>query len=177
MAEQAGPTPWAGRHKALLAIGASAAAAVVMGMWGYSELTAPLPHTASKTCSPADQVVTKSISRAEVTISVYNAGAAAGTAGRFSTALSRLGFKVSQVGNAPDGVTVRAAEVAGPSVTDPATKLVAAALGANTIVTSDPALQVGPGVNVFIGPRHSAIVKNAPREMALPTPTITCLSG
>jgi hypothetical protein len=148
-----------------------------MGMWGYAQLTTPFPHTASKTCDPADQVVTKTVSRAEVTISIYNAGAPAGTAGRFSTALSRLGFRVNTVGNAPDGVTVRVAEVAGPSVTDPATKLVAAALGTSTIVTSDPALQVGPGVNVFIGPHHGKVLKNPPREMALPTPTITCLTG
>lgn len=177
MATEAGPTPWAGRHKGLLALGGSAVAAVIMGAWGFSQLTAPFPHTATKTCNPADQVVTKSISRAEVTVSIYNAGAPAGTAGRFSTALSRLGFQVNTVGNAPEGVTVRIAEVAGPSVTDPATKLVAAALGASTIITSDPSLQIGPGVNVFIGPRHGALAKKPPREMPLPTPTVTCLTG
>ncbi|MGN6723744.1 MAG: LytR C-terminal domain-containing protein [Marmoricola sp.] len=177
MAPEAGPTPWAGRHKGLLTLGGALLATVVMALWGLSELTTPFPHTATKTCSPADQVVTKTITRPEVTISVYNAGARAGTAGRISAALARLGFRVSTVGNAPDGVTVPAAEVAGPSVTDPATKLVAAALGESTTITSDPSLQIGPGVNVFIGPRHKAVLKNAPREMALPTPTITCLSS
>lgn len=176
MPTEAGPTSWTGRHKGLLALVAAALVAVVMAMWGLSATTAPFPHAASKTCSPADQVVTKTITRAEVTVSIYNAGASAGTAGRFGTTLSRLGFAVSTVGNAPEGVTVRGTEVAGPSITDPATKLVAAALGPNTIITSDPSLQIGPGVNVFVGPHHGRIVKNPPREMALPTPTVTCLS-
>lgn len=177
MAPEASPAPWVGRHKGLVALTGSAVVAAVMAMWGLSELTAPFPHTASKTCNPADRVVTTTITRPEVTVSIYNAGAAAGTAGRFSTALSRLGFQVGTVGNAPDGVTVPIAEVVGPSITDPATKLVAAALGAGTTITSDPSLLVGPGVNVFIGPKHHAVVKRPPSRMALATPTITCLSG
>ena len=177
MVPEAGPTPWVGRHKGLLTLGGLVMASVLMGLWGLSELTTPFPHPPSKTCSRADQVVTKTITRPEVTISIYNAGAPAGTAGRFSTALSRLGFNISTVGNAPDGVTVPAAEVAGPSITDPGTKLVAAALSSNVTVTSDPSLQLGPGVNLFIGPKHGAVRKNPPREMALPTPTITCLSS
>lgn len=177
MAPEAGSTPWAGRHKGLLTFAAAGVATVVMALWGLSELTAPFPHTATKTCNPADQVVTKTITRSEVTISVYNAGARAGTAARIGRALTRLGFRVSTVGNAPEGVTVPVAEVAGPSVTDPGTKLVAAALGKSTTITSDPSLQIGPGVNIFIGPRHGAVLKSPPREMALPTPTITCLSS
>lgn len=169
--------PWAGRHKGLLALGGSLAAAGIMALWGYSELTTPFPHAASKACPPADRVVTRSIARPDVTVSVYNAGAAAGTAGRVSAALGRLGFRVSTVGNAPEGVTVRASEVVGPSITDPATKLVAAAFGPTATISSDPTLQVGPGVNVFIGPRHRPVLKNPPHEMALPTPTVTCLSG
>lgn len=168
---------WAGRHKGLITLTGSALAAALMTLWGVSELTAPFPHSASKSCSPSDQVVRKTISRSEVTVSIYNAGAAAGTAARFSAALTRLGFQVSTVGNAPEGVTVPIAEVAGPSITDPATKLVAAALGTTTTITSDPALQVGPGVNVYIGPKHRALVKHPPSEMALATPTVSCLSG
>lgn len=177
MPPQAGPTSWAGRHKGLLTLGVAAAVTVAMALWGFSELTSPFPRTASKTCGPADRIVTKTITRSEVTVSIYNAGARAGTAARFSKALTRLGFRVSTVGNAREGVTIPVAEVVGPSVTDPATKLVAAALGANTTITSDPSLQIGPGVNIYIGPKHGAVLKSPPREMALPTPTITCPSN
>ena len=177
MTPEISPPPWVGRHKGLVTLAGSVVAAAVMAMWGLSELTTPFPHTTSKSCPPEDQVVTRTITRPEVTVSIYNAGAAAGTAGRFSTALARLGFQVSTVGNAPDGVTVPIAEVVGPSVTDPATRLVAAALGANTTITSDPSLLVGPGVNIFIGPKHRAVPKKSPSRMALTTPTITCLTG
>lgn len=166
-----------GRDRRLLTLAGAAVAAVIMAFWGFSELTSPFPHTASAGCRPADEVVTKTITRPEVTVSIYNAGARAGTAGKIGTALTRLGFNVATVGNAPEGVTVTTSEVAGPSVTDPATKLVAAALGAKVVVSSNPSLQIGTGVNIFIGPKHGPLAKNPPREMALPTPTVTCLSS
>lgn len=176
MTPRTSSAPRAGRHKRLLALGATAIVAAVMAMWGLSALTAPFPHTGTKTCDLADQVVVKTITRREVTVSVYNAGAAAGTAKRISAALARLGFRIGNVGNAPTGITVPILEVAGPSVTDPATKLVAATLGTTVTVTSDPSLQIGPGVNIFIGPRHRGFVKHPPRDMALASPIVTCLT-
>ncbi|MGN6162065.1 MAG: LytR C-terminal domain-containing protein [Marmoricola sp.] len=173
-----GPRPaWTRRHQGLLALGACAVAALVMTLWGFAELTAPFPHTKSATCSPADEVVTKTVTRSEVTLSIYNAGARAGTAAKISAALTRLGFHVSVVGNAPSGVTVTTTEVVGPSESDPATKLVAAALGSTATVSSDPALQIGAGVNVYLGPHHGPVLKSPPRAMALPTPVVTCLSN
>lgn len=167
----------AGRDRRLLTLTGAALAAIVMTLWGLSELTAPFPHTVSAGCQPSDKVVTRTITRPEVTVSIYNAGAHAGTAGRIGAALTRLGFHLGTVGNAPAGLTVSTSEVVGPSATDPATKLVAAAFGAKVSVSSDPSLRIGPGVNVFIGPKHGPLAKKPPRTMALLTPTVTCLSN
>lgn len=152
-------------------------AIVLMTFWGLAELTTPFPATSSSGCSKADQVVTKTITRPEVTVSIYNAGARPGTAAHFAATLTRLGFHIGTVGNAPSGVTVPVMEVVGPTISDPATKLVAATVGSSATVTNDPSLQQGPGVNVYIGPHHRGLAKHPPSEMALASPTLTCLSG
>ncbi|GAC1383572.1 MAG: hypothetical protein NVSMB48_17080 [Marmoricola sp.] len=168
---------WAGRHRGLVTLTASLVAITIMTFWGLAELTTPFPASSSGGCSKADRVVTKTITRPEVTISIYNAGARPGTAAHFGAALTKLGFQIATVGNAPSGITVPVMEVVGTSVSDPATKLVAAALGSSATVTDDPSLQLGAGVNVFIGPHHRGVVKHPPSEMALASPTVTCLSG
>ena len=168
---------WVGRHRGFVTLTSGLLVIVIMAFWGLSELTTPFPSSSSTGCAKADQVVTKTLTRSDVTISIYNAGAKAGTAGRFSTLLTKLGFHVADVGNAPSGVTIPVTEVVGPTISDPATKLVAATFGSTATVTSDPSLQLGPGVNLFLGPRHGALLKHPPREIQLATPTITCLSG
>lgn len=177
MATRSASISWAGRHRGLVTLTASLAAIGIMTFWGLAELTTPFPATSSGGCSKSDRVVTKTITRPEVTISIYNAGARPGTAAHVAAALTRLGFRIATVGNAPAGVTVPVMEVVGPTISDPATRLVAATLGSSATVTNDPSLQLGEGVNVFIGPRHRAVVKHPPSEMALPSPTVTCLSG
>ena len=177
MPPESGSTSWVGRHRGFVTLISGLLAIVIMALWGFAELTTPFPSSSTTGCAKADQVVTKTLTRSEVTISIYNAGAKAGTAARFSTLLSRLGFQVATVGNAPSGVTVPVTEVVGPTITDPATKLVAATFGSTATVTNDPSLQLGPGVNLFLGPRHGNLVKHPPREVELATPTITCLSG
>lgn len=167
---------WVGHHRGSVTVATGLVAIVIMTFWGLAELTAPFPASSSGACSKADQVVTKTITRPEVTVSIYNAGARRGTAAQFGTTLARLGFHIATVGNAPAGVTVPVLEVVGPAVSDPATKLVAATFGSSATVTNNPSLQLGGGVSVFIGPRHGNVVKHPPSAMPLAVPTVTCLS-
>lgn len=165
---------WLKHHRGLLALVSAGVLALVMVLWGSSELLAPFPKRGTATCDPTKQIVIKTLTRSEVTVNIYNAGASTGTAGRFAAQFTKLGFKVNAVANAPANTQVPVSEVVGPSTTDPATRLVALTLGESAMVTSDPALQLGPGVNVFIGPRHRAIVKKPPRTVPLSTPTVIC---
>lgn len=168
-------TRWLIHHRSSVALASAGVLALVMMVWGASELFAPFPkRTTGASCDPAHQIVVRTLGRSEVTVSVYNAGAKAGTAARFAAQFTKLGFKVSTVTNAPTGTQVPVSEVVGPSTTDPATMLVAATLGQSATVTSDPALLIGPGVNVFIGPRHHAMVKHPPHTVPLSTPQVLC---
>lgn len=169
-----GTITWLTQHRGLVALVTTGLIALIMVLWGTSELFAPFPKQASTTCDPANRIVIKTMGRSEVTVSIYNAGAKAGTAGRFATQLAKLGFLVNTVANAPSGTQIPVAEVVGPSSTDPATMLVAATLGSSATVTSDPSLQLGPGINVFLGPRHRQLVKNPPKTVPLSSPQVIC---
>lgn len=167
---------WLTKHRGPLALVTAGVVGFIMVLWGTSELLAPFPKrgTATTSCDPSKQIIIKTMGRSEVTVSIYNAGAKAGTAARFAAQFTRLGFKVNTVSNAPSTAQIPVATVVGPSTTDPATRLVALTMGPSATVTSDPTLQLGPGVNVFIGPKHRALVKKAPRTVPLTTPTVLC---
>ncbi|HWU31419.1 MAG TPA: LytR C-terminal domain-containing protein [Marmoricola sp.] len=167
---------WLTRHRGSLALITAGVVGFIMVLWGTSELLAPFPKrgTATTTCDPSKEIFIRTMGRSEVTVSIYNAGAKAGTAGRLAAQFTRLGFKVSTVSNAPATAQIPVSAVVGPSTTDPATRLVALTMGPSATVTSDPALQLGPGINVFIGPKHHALAKTAPRTVRLNTPTVLC---
>ena len=165
---------WLRHYRSPLALVGAGVVALIMVLWGSSELFTPFPPRASSGCDPADQTVIKTMGRSEVTVNIYNAGAAPGTAGRFATRFAALGFKVGTVTNAPAGTQIPVAAVVGPSSTDPATMLVAAAIGKTAIVTTDPTLLLEPGVNVFLGPKHRPLVKHPPQSVPLATPQVIC---
>lgn len=152
---------WARSHRPLLTLTMACVIAVVMAIWGLIALTRPFPHLGSDSCSTSGTT----IKRSAVTISIYNAGAAAGSAARLATSLRDFGFKVAKVGNAPDGLTVDAVQIVGISTADPAAQLVAAAFGSP--VVDNPDQLIGPGVNVFIGPQLAPLVASAPAQITV----------
>jgi len=164
------------RHKRLLTLVVAGIVAVVMVIWGSTELFAPFPQRTTTTCDLADQVVVKTLKRSQVTVSIYNAGASAGTAGRFRDQFTQLGFHVAIVDNAPENVHVPVSEVVGTETTSPATRLVARTLGSSATVSANRALLRGPGVNIYLGPQHRPLVKKPPRSIALDTPRVSCLA-
>jgi hypothetical protein len=152
---------------------------VLLGMaaFGYRALTSPLPGqsaSASPTCSAAETSVQRFVYRKDITVSVFNAGAHKGRAGDTMTNLEGLGFQPGQVGNAPARVHVKRAVVWTTSTGDAGAALVAASLGAHTqvVVTSR---DLGPGVDVFIGPKFHRLAPQAPRRMLLAKPRTTCV--
>lgn len=155
---------------------------VIMGVWGYHALTAPVAKDtspAAKTddtpsCAPGEtETVQRRVRRNQIKVSVYNAGKRAGRAGDTMTMLEAGGFLAGAIGNAPAGTTVARAEVHATAESQVSAKLVALAFGANTQVVVDDS-EPGPGVNVYIGDKFRKLVKSAPKTMALPTPNVTC---
>jgi hypothetical protein len=155
----------------------------IMAVWGFRAATAPIEDDDvtsatddGPTCAPEDQTVTEFVRRGEVTVSVYNAGAKSGRAQETMDQLEQAGFKPGEVGNAPEGVTVERATVYTTKDDDPGAELVAKALGKKAQVVRGED-DLGPGVDVMIGPRFKRLDATAPSKIELPKPEVTCSSG
>jgi hypothetical protein len=150
----------------------------VMAVWGYRAATAPMDSTdgtssATPDCPSDKTVVTRFVTRGEVTVSVYNAGKRSGRARETLDLLEAAGFRPGEVNNAPDGVDVRRAAVYTTKSDDPAAQLVARTLGKKTpVVHSDD--ELGPGVDVVIGDRFKRLDPTAPKKLKLAKPITTC---
>lgn len=166
------------RRTSAVTLGVFAVVLVVMAVWGYQAATAPFDDLVSSTsdgpeCAPEDQAVIRVIRRAEVTVSVYNAGERTGRAQSTLDLLEAAGFRPGAIGNAPDDVEVTYAEVRTTREDNPAAQLVAAAFGAKAkIVVVDE--DYGPGIDVFIGDKFSRLKVNAPTKVSLPEPETIC---
>jgi hypothetical protein len=151
----------------------------IMAVWGFRAVTAPIDDapaaTASTgpTCPAEDQTVTKYVRRADVTVSVYNAGQRSGRAQETLALLEQAGFKPGEVSNAPEGIKVDRAVVYSTEDDDPAAALVARAFGKKTqVVHSDE--ELGPGVDVVIGDKFKRLDPTAPGRIDLPKPETSC---
>ena len=156
---------------------AAAAVLCIMAVWGLRAATAPIGDDGSPSdatsCPSADQTVTKYLRRADVTVSVYNAGDLSGRAQATMDLLEQAGFKPGEVKNAPDGIKVARAVVYSTESDDPAAELVALAFGPKTqVVHSDE--ELGPGVDVVIGDKFKRLDPAAPKRLKLPEPETTC---
>ncbi len=166
------------RRTAALTIGSFAVVVVLMALWGYQAMTAPFESLASSNddgpdCAPEDQSIIRVVRRGEVTVSVYNTGGRTGRAQDALDLLEAAGFKPGAIGNAPGDLEVPRAEVRTTRKDNPAARLVAAAFGKDTkIVVVDE--DYGPGIDVFIGDKFSALKSSAPTKVSLPKPQATC---
>lgn len=166
------------RLVATLTLAATAVVTVVMAVWGYHALTAPIardPVTAAAPgadCTPGTGS-TDVVRRSDVTVSVYNAGRRAGWAQKTLDLLEKAGFRPGAIGNAPAGVAVARAQVRTTRQDDPAARLVARSLGRRTkvvVVTDD----LGPGVDVVIGDKFRALDASAPDQVRVGSAGTTC---
>ena len=155
----------------------AAALLSIMAVWGYNAATAPIPDDSTASAGPGcpteDQKVVEYVRRADVTVSVYNAGKKSGRAQATMDLLEAAGFKPGEVNNAPDGIDVVRAAVYTTETDDPEAELVALALGKKTqVIHSDD--EFGPGIDVVIGDKFKALNPAAPKRLKLPEPERTC---
>jgi len=135
----------------LVAVGAS---------WGWSALTAPLPKLAeAPTCVETPIEPGDTITPAQVTVSVLNAGKRVGLATRTMTALTGQGFNKGDRGNAPSGTAVGNAQIWTDDPTSPAVALVASRI---------PRV----GVVLVVGDRFDAVRQGVPSVRAVKGTTI-----
>ena len=147
-----------------------------MAVYGFRELTAPLPGvpSANETCSEDEKQIQEFLKRREVQVSVFNAGSRDGFAGATLEAAEEAGFLAGNAGNAPRSEEVRRAVVWTTKPDDPAAKLVAQAFGRRTQVEVTKT-DLGPGIDVLVGNRFRGIDAKAPKRIRLPAPVETCI--
>jgi len=156
-------------------LGVSAVLALVMAVWGFHALTAPVkkdPPSAEASnnggCVPAGASY---VHRNEVTVSVFNAGKETGRAQKTLDMLENAGFVPGAVGNAPSRDKVARAEVHTTKADDPRARLVALALGKGTKVVVTTV--IGPGLDVIIGDRFKRLDASAPQRVRASS-AVTC---
>lgn len=149
-----------------------------MGWFGITQASKPLPQFTTDDgraqCSESEITRTTVVRRKDVAVSVYNAGARKGFAGKTLERLEYAGFRVGALGNAPDGEELQHSVVFTTSDELAPARLVAAALGRKVEVRQTDE-EYGPGVDVFVGSKQRGLVKKAPRKMKLDTPVETCV--
>lgn len=156
------------------------AAIVFLGMgWiGVTQATKPLPKftdgNAKARCSGSEVERTVFVRRKEIAVSVYNAGARKGFAGKTLERLEYAGFRVGALGNAPAGEKFEHSVVFTTSDELAPARLVAAALGKLTEVRQTNE-DYGPGVDVFVGSKQRGLAKKFPKKLKLDTPVETCV--
>jgi hypothetical protein len=149
----------------------------LMAYFGYRAATQPVPDaggTPTQQCTKSEISKQTYIRPSDLTVSVYNAGADSGAAGRTMQRLEDRGFHAGDVSNAPAGSHVRVARVYTTRANDTGAKLVARTLGKGVkVVVTDKAM--GPGIDVYVGPKLGHLAKDAPRRLKLPKPIVTCV--
>lgn len=150
---------------------------IAMAAWGIHASTKPFPALGSDdsdTCSKDEISHQTYITRKQVTISVYNAGARKGFATLTLARLEALGFNPGSVGNAPAGSSVARAKVLTTEQDDPAAELVARTLGKNVPIEVTEE-DLGPGIDVYVGPKQHLLVPDAPTRLKLAKPIDQCV--
>ena len=165
------------RTTTVVTLGALLVVVLVIGLWGLHEMTKPFPGreaSATPSCSAAETSRTTYVKPADVTVSVYNAGARQGFAGLTLERLERRGFNAGEVANAPDGTKVVRAKVLTTDEHDPAAKLVARNLGkgVRVEVVSEA---YGPGIDVLVGPKMHFLNPHGPERVKLAHPVTDCV--
>jgi hypothetical protein len=131
---------------------------------GVDKLFAPVPSTEEPVASPSPTCTVRTVRKGQrvaprqVQVSVFNGGDRAGLAGKTMRALSRRGFRQGGVGNAPEGVRVRRAQVWTTLRNDDGARLVALQFGRKTPVRFTRR-DLGPGVDVVIGDGFDKLAK------------------
>ncbi|MPZ62466.1 MAG: hypothetical protein GEU93_14470 [Propionibacteriales bacterium] len=100
-------------------------------------------------------------------VSVYNAGAASGTATRVMDALTRRGFREGVLADAPEGIEVRGVVLWVADREAARTKLVRRQFRFARVV--ERRNRLGPGINVLVGGFRS-LAENSPRRITVELP-------
>ena len=147
-----------------------------MALWGYRALTTPVPGHGSSASGCTKQEITKQqyVRSSDISVSVYNAGARKHFAALTQSRLERRGFHPGELGNAPATAKVQIARVFTTDTDLTAAQLVARNLGVGVRVQRTDQ-EMGPGIDVYVGPKLGYLNPKVYKRMKLPKPIETCV--
>ncbi|MEP6817710.1 MAG: LytR C-terminal domain-containing protein [Marmoricola sp.] len=150
----------------------------VMLVLGWQGVRSPFPPLGGGAAAAKCQTVKEKsrIFRREITVSVYNGTRRQGLADQTMAGMEKRSFKPGTVGNAPSGKTVPYVEVRSTVQGDPAAQLVAEQFkpAAKVVLAND---ELGPGIDVILGPRFKRLHVPSPRSLKLAAPRRSCLDN
>src|SRR5690606_29282714 len=137
-----------GALKSALTLAVLALLVVIAGAWGWSALTAPLPHHDEPVaiCETTDVAAGDEVRRDQVVVSVFNGSDRSGLAGSTMAELTERGFVEGQVGDSPQPATTT--QIWSSEPTNPAVLLVQKQFKRAAIVPGDA---LGDGITVVVG--------------------------
>ncbi len=134
-------------------------------VWGWTQLTQPLPGLAGPSSAPADPCTVRTLTKGtrltpeQVTVSVFNAGETDGLATRTIDQLAVRGFAPGATGNAPGTAAVDTVQIWSNEPRNPAVRLVASNLGGSVEVVPPTGAPLGVGVVVVVGDDFRRVVR------------------
>lgn len=140
---------------------------VIFAVVGFNQLFAPIDDSGTNitapTCTPQQVQAGGRIRAGDITVSVFNASDRSGLANDTLSSLGERGFKLGDVGNAPDDTDIRFVQVWTTEKGDAAAMLVARQFGKGTVVKVGEDL--GPGVDVVVGQDFRGLADGAPTSI------------
>jgi hypothetical protein len=166
------------KARTAITLGALGVICVLMLVLGWRAASSPFPSLGGSSTTTKCEAVKKKkvIYRREITVSVYNDTGRKGLADATMASMEKRKFQPGTVGNAPAGTKVDYVEVRAATADDPAAALVAQQFkpAAKVVAQED---DLGPGVDVILGPRFKKLHVPSPKSLRLPKPKTTCLDN
>ncbi len=156
-----------------LTLSALVALIIVGGMWGWASFTEPFPERAGpKACTDTTIAAGDSLTPEKVLVDVYNASDRVGLAGRTADELRTAGFVVGRTSDAPDGTSVRVAEIWTNKPKGPEAKLLRSYLGKGAKIRN--AKPIDAGTTLVVGPKFKKVTKGK-KSLELSQDTVICV--
>jgi hypothetical protein len=147
-------------------------------LWGWKQVTAPIPTTPPAPCVTT-KLANSTLQSKQVTVRLYNSGSVAGRATKIATDLKTRGFTVSTIANTD--TPVNKTTIIGSKTDNPEVKLVAG-MFKDVVIKADG--RVDNTVDVIVGDTYGGFNDNGatsikvssgvaciPSATATPTPT------
>jgi hypothetical protein len=153
---------------------AALAVLMLLGVtWGWAQMTKPFPGKVdAPICVDTAYRAGDELFVQDVTVSVLNASAREGLAGRTLAELETVGFAAGQTANAPKGTAITSpAEIWVDDVDSPGAKLLRARLGKVPVVAHPESNYAG--ITVVVGDQFAEL-RQGPQSVILTDDAVVC---